>query len=100
MKTLIVGGNFGNIPKKSEVINKIALEFEDNKTINGGLIQREFEGPGDMTISIGDAQFTNKSVCLKSKILLADGEMFSWYGSRLAKAAQYLQVLINSITQK
>lgn len=31
------------------------------------------------------------------KIMLADGEMFSWYGSRLLKAAEYFQTLINNI---
>jgi len=30
-----------------------------------------------------------------SKILLVDGEMFSWYGSRLLKATAYFQDLIN-----
>lgn len=34
------------------------------------------------------------------KILLADGEMFSWYGSRLALAPAYFQQLLNSIHQK
>jgi ABC-type Fe3+-hydroxamate transport system substrate-binding protein len=33
------------------------------------------------------------------KIMLADGEMFSWYGSRLTKAAGYFQQLRNSIFQ-
>ena len=28
-----------------------------------------------------------------SKIILADGEMFSWYGSRMLKAATYFQKL-------
>lgn len=32
-----------------------------------------------------------------AKIILADGEMFSWYGSRLNKAAVYLQELILSL---
>jgi ABC-type Fe3+-hydroxamate transport system substrate-binding protein len=31
-----------------------------------------------------------KSVLPEAKIMLADGEMFSWYGSRLVKAVQYL----------
>ncbi|MGC6430907.1 MAG: helical backbone metal receptor [Jejuia sp.] len=29
----------------------------------------------------------------KAKILLVDGEMFSWYGSRLTKAFQYFRQL-------
>jgi ABC-type Fe3+-hydroxamate transport system substrate-binding protein len=32
-----------------------------------------------------------------AKILLVDGEMFSWYGSRLVKAPQYFQELIDKI---
>jgi len=31
----------------------------------------------------------------KSKILLVDGEMFSWYGSRMLKAAGYINKLIS-----
>jgi ABC-type Fe3+-hydroxamate transport system substrate-binding protein len=33
----------------------------------------------------------------QTKILLVDGEMFSWYGSRLKYAANYLQQLLHSI---
>lgn len=33
----------------------------------------------------------------QSKILLVNGEMFSWYGSRLLEAAEYLTKLIRSI---
>jgi hypothetical protein len=33
----------------------------------------------------------------QTKILLADGEMFSWYGSRLIHAPQYFQQLSQSI---
>lgn len=33
-----------------------------------------------------------------SKIVLVDGEMFSWYGSRMKKAPQYLRGLINSLS--
>jgi ABC-type Fe3+-hydroxamate transport system substrate-binding protein len=29
------------------------------------------------------------------KIILADGEMFSWYGSRLVEAPQYFKELLN-----
>lgn len=32
-------------------------------------------------------------LCPQAKILLVDGEMFSWYGSRLLKFAQYLQTV-------
>lgn len=33
----------------------------------------------------------------ETKIILVDGELFSWYGSRLLKAPEYLNTLINSI---
>jgi ABC-type Fe3+-hydroxamate transport system substrate-binding protein len=32
-----------------------------------------------------------------SRILLVDGEMFSWYGSRLLKSASYFSELFNSL---
>ncbi|HWH63741.1 MAG TPA: hypothetical protein VNS50_10725, partial [Ginsengibacter sp.] len=31
------------------------------------------------------------------KIVLADGEMFSWYGSRLLKAAKYFEIFYKTI---
>ena len=34
-----------------------------------------------------------KAICPKAKILLVDGEMFSWYGSRLLKAIPYFRGL-------
>jgi len=33
-----------------------------------------------------------------AKILLVDGEMFSWYGSRLLKAPKYFEELLKSIS--
>lgn len=34
-----------------------------------------------------------KALCPKAKIILVDGEMFSWYGSRLSKFPEYLKSL-------
>jgi len=34
-----------------------------------------------------------KALCPKAKIMLVDGEMFSWYGSRLKKFPAYLKSL-------
>ena len=34
-----------------------------------------------------------------TKIILVDGEFFSWYGSRLLKAPEYFKTLINSLRQ-
>jgi ABC-type Fe3+-hydroxamate transport system substrate-binding protein len=37
-------------------------------------------------------------ICPLSKVILVDGEMFSWYGSRLLKAVSYFEQLITSLT--
>lgn len=34
-----------------------------------------------------------QQICPESKVILVDGEMFSWYGSRLIKAADYFNML-------
>lgn len=36
-----------------------------------------------------------KSALPQAEVLLVDGEMFSWYGSRMAKAAPYFSELVN-----
>jgi len=38
-----------------------------------------------------------KRICPNAKILIVDGEYFSWYGSRLLKAADYFTKLIKQI---
>jgi ABC-type Fe3+-hydroxamate transport system substrate-binding protein len=38
-----------------------------------------------------------QSVCPGSKIMLVDGEMFSWYGSRLLEAAGYFRGLVEGL---
>lgn len=38
-----------------------------------------------------------QKMCPKSKVVLVDGEMFSWYGSRLTKAKQYFVDLIEKL---
>jgi ABC-type Fe3+-hydroxamate transport system substrate-binding protein len=38
-----------------------------------------------------------QQICPKSKVILVDGEMFSWYGSRLLKAVPYFQQLISDL---
>lgn len=38
-------------------------------------------------------------LCPQSKILLVDGELFSWYGSRLLKAPEYFQKLAEKLMQ-
>jgi ABC-type Fe3+-hydroxamate transport system substrate-binding protein len=38
-----------------------------------------------------------KNICPKAKIRLADGELFSWYGSRLLKSPAYFEQLLEEI---
>ena len=38
-----------------------------------------------------------KAQGIKAKVLLVDGEMFSWYGSRLLQAADYFKRLYNAV---
>ncbi|HET6991910.1 MAG TPA: helical backbone metal receptor [Bacteroidia bacterium] len=38
-----------------------------------------------------------KSICPQASILLVDGELFSWYGTRLLKSPDYLLSLLSSI---
>ncbi len=38
-----------------------------------------------------------KSILPKSKVMWVDGEMFSWYGSRLLKSAEYLTQFIHDL---
>lgn len=40
-----------------------------------------------------------KNILPHVKIVMVDGEMFSWYGSRLIYAAQYLKELMNKINE-
>ena len=40
-----------------------------------------------------------KAVLPNIRILIVDGEMFSWYGSRMLYAAQYFSELINKINE-
>ena len=37
-----------------------------------------------------------KAVCPNAKILLVDGEMFSWYGTRLLKSPSYFQSIVEA----
>lgn len=41
-----------------------------------------------------------KAICPDAKILIVDGEIFSWYGSRLLKAPAYFKQLIEEVASK
>ncbi len=38
-----------------------------------------------------------QAICPNAKVLIVDGEMFSWYGSRLMKAPNYFKKLIDAL---
>ncbi|MBX0332819.1 helical backbone metal receptor [Pontibacter sp. HSC-14F20] len=40
-----------------------------------------------------------QEMCPEAEIKVVDGEMFSWYGSRLLKAPEYLQSVINEVAK-
>lgn len=62
------------------------LSLEELKTLNCELVFLSSEPYPFKKKHIEELQL----VLPKAKILLVDGEMFSWYGSRLIKAVQYL----------
>ncbi len=41
-----------------------------------------------------------QALCPKAKVLLVDGEMFSWYGNRMLEAAEYLEGLVREIQRE
>lgn len=41
-----------------------------------------------------------KTICPNANVLIVDGELFSWYGSRLLKAPDYFKQLIENIASK
>lgn len=40
-----------------------------------------------------------QQLCPQARVMIVDGEMFSWYGSRLRQGAEYLSLLRDSIMQ-
>ena len=41
-----------------------------------------------------------KEICPNAKVVIVDGEIFSWYGSRLLQAPAYFGQLIEKISSK
>ncbi len=41
-----------------------------------------------------------KAICPNAKVMIVDGEVFSWYGSRLLQAPEYFKQLIENIASK
>lgn len=41
-----------------------------------------------------------QNICVDQKIMIVDGEAFSWYGSHLAKCGEYYRDLIDDISQQ
>ncbi|MEC5166396.1 iron complex transport system substrate-binding protein [Flavobacterium sp. PL11] len=85
---LLVLNHFENIYQNTERYPEIALEDFGTKYY-----------PGLLFLSSEPFPFTEKHVLEMAeyvknvKIILVDGEMFSWYGSRLIKALEYFKKL-------
>lgn len=72
-----------------------ALSLEELKALNCELVFLSSEPYPFKKKHIEELQF----ILPKAKILLVDGEMFSWYGSRLIKAVQYLYNFQQQLTK-
>lgn len=70
------------------------LSVEDIKALDPSLILLSSE-PFPFQIK-HIAQF--KEICPRAEVMVVDGEMFSWYGSRLQEAVPYLQALQKRLT--
>ncbi len=70
-----------------------AIELEDLQTKQYELIVLSSEPYPFKEKDIHEIQLLVPGI----KILLADGEMFSWYGSRLLKAADYFEIFLENI---
>lgn len=81
--------------------NVFALAINDYPEISKKQLQKA--NPEIILLSSEPYPFKDKhikefqKICPTAKIKLVDGEMFSWYGSRLKYASSYFQKLINSI---
>ncbi|WP_028890081.1 ABC transporter substrate-binding protein [Tenacibaculum ovolyticum] len=88
---LIELNNFKNIYKN---LNRYPeIELQDIKKENPNLILLSSEPFPFKEKHINEMASND----IQSKIILVDGEMFSWYGSRLLKAFDYFKKLHNSI---
>lgn len=81
--------------------NVFALSINDYPEISKKQLQKV--NPEIILLSSEPFPFKDKhikefqKICPSAKIKLVDGEMFSWYGSRLKYASSYFQKLIKSI---
>jgi len=73
--------------------NYPVVTFEQIKTINPQLILLSSEPYPFKEKHIEEM----KRCCPNAEIILVDGELFSWYGSRLTKSVQYLVDLLSKI---
>jgi ABC-type Fe3+-hydroxamate transport system substrate-binding protein len=66
---------------------------EEIKAANPQLILLSSEPYPFKEVHIAELQ----ALCPQAEILLVDGEMFSWYGSRMLEAVVYLEGLVASV---
>ena len=77
-------------------------ESKDERKSKG---ERESKAPSLLLLSSEPYPFTKKHIAELqpylpgTKIILVDGEMFSWYGSRLLHAPAYFRQLLQEIQQ-
>ncbi len=98
----MVAGNNTFINEMLKVCGfKNAFEIERYPEVNAKQIEEA--NPQVILLSSEPYPFKEKhiqefqAICPNAKILIVDGELFSWYGSRLLKAPEYFKQLIDSI---
>ena len=89
----------------NDIINRIGLNHVEIGNRYPELTENEIQelNPDYILLSSEPYPFKEKHLeelrilCPEAKIILVDGEMFSWYGSRLTKAKDYLVDLIEKL---
>lgn len=91
-----------------DVLGRIGMEniFEDNNSRYPEVSIKEMQVLNPELILLSSEPYPFKEKHIKelqdllpnSKIILVDGELFSWYGSRLLKSVEYFNELIEQLT--
>ena len=94
----------------NDIINKLGLRniYESNKKLYPEirLEQLKKDSPDILFLLSEPCYFDNEdknyfsNLLPSTKVILADGEMFAWYGSRMIKAAEYFTKLPELISAK
>ena len=106
MKTIIIDDEFPVRSGLKKMLQLIAPEFEvigEYETVKESIAALKIEQPDLVFLSSEPFPFKEKhvkkfeSLYPAAKIIIVDGEMFSWYGSRLKHAPNYFQKLLKQI---